>query len=107
MFKIILIMAAGIGIGRLLRNKKLPYLGRITNVLIWVLLFLLGIEVGSDERIVIGIATLGFEAIAISIAGVAGCTILSLLLWKWVTHSEKKDLSGKSCRNIEKGGNRI
>lgn len=71
MFTIILIMATGIGLGWLLRGRKMPFLGRITNALIWVLLFLLGVEVGGDERIVNGIASLGLEAILISVAGVA------------------------------------
>ena len=83
MFTIILIMAAGIGIGWLLRGKKIPFLGNLTNFLIWVLLFLLGVEVGGDERIVKGIATLGVEAVAVAIAGVAGSCLLAWGLWKW------------------------
>jgi len=82
MFKIILIMASGIAIGWLLRGRKLPYLGRVTNILIWVLLFLLGVEVGGDERIIKGIASLGVEAIAVAVGGVAGSALLALLLWR-------------------------
>lgn len=81
MFTIILIMASGIAIGWLLRGKKLPFLGRLTNVLIWVLLFLLGVEVGGDERIIKGIASLGLEAVIVAVGGVAGCSVLALLLW--------------------------
>lgn len=83
MFKIILIMTAGIAIGWCLRSRKLPYLGRITNMLIWALLFLLGVEVGGDERIVKGIASLGVEAVVVAMAGVAGSAVLALLLWRW------------------------
>lgn len=82
MFKIILIMAAGIAIGRLLRRHKLTHLGKVTNFLIWVLLFLLGVEVGGDERIIRGIASLGMEAIAVAAGGVAGSALLALLLWR-------------------------
>lgn len=83
MFTIILIMATGIGLGWLLRGRKMPFLGRITNALIWELLFLLGVEVGGDERIVNGIASLGLEAILISVAGVAGSCLLACGLWRW------------------------
>lgn len=76
-------MVAGILTGRLLRHRRLRYLGNMTYILIWVLLFLLGVEVGSDERIVKGIATLGAEAILISVAGVAGSTLLASGLWQW------------------------
>ncbi|MEZ3549456.1 MAG: lysine exporter LysO family protein [Muribaculaceae bacterium] len=82
MFTIILIMASGIAIGWLLRGRKLPFLGRVTNVLIWVLLFLLGVEVGGDERIIRGIASLGVEAALVALAGVAGCALLCILLWR-------------------------
>ena len=70
MFRIILIMAAGIGAGWLLRRRRLTWLGRVTDALIWVLLFLLGVEVGGDERIIRGMASLGLEALVISTAGV-------------------------------------
>lgn len=83
MFTIILIMATGIGLGWLLRGKKMPFLGRLTDFLIWVLLFLLGVEVGSDDRIVEGLATLGAEAAAVAFAGVAGSALLAWGLWKW------------------------
>lgn len=81
MFKIILIMASGIAIGWLLHRRKLTHLGKVTNFLIWVLLFLLGVEVGGDERIIRGIASLGLEAIAVAAGGVAGSALLALLLW--------------------------
>lgn len=82
MFKIILIMASGIFAGWLLRGRNLRPLGKIISVLIWILLFLLGVEAGGDERIVKGIASLGMEAIVITLGGVAGCSLLALLLWK-------------------------
>ena len=76
-------MACGIGLGWLLRRRRLPLLGKVTNFFIWVLLFLLGVEVGGDERIVNGIASLGLEAAVIAAAGVAGSSVIALLLWKW------------------------
>lgn len=82
MFKIILIMASGILAGWLLRGRNLRLLGKIISVLIWILLFLLGVEAGGDERIVKGIASLGLEAVVITIGGVAGCSLLALGLWR-------------------------
>ncbi len=82
MFKIILIMASGILAGWLLRGRNLRLLGKIISVLIWVLLFLLGVEAGGDERIVKGIASLGLEAIVITVGGVTGCSLLASVLWR-------------------------
>lgn len=83
MLTIILIMVGGIMIGRILRNRNLSLLSSIINVLIWTLLFLLGVEVGGDERIVKGIANLGAEALGISVAAVAGSVLFAWVLWKW------------------------
>ncbi len=89
MLTIIIIMFCGIALGRLLRHRKLPWLGVATNVLIWLLLFLLGIEVGNDDRIIRGIASLGLEALVIALAGVAGGAVLSLLLWRYTSKNRK------------------
>ncbi len=89
MLTIILIMFCGIILGRLLRSKSLPFSGTLTNVFIWILLFLLGVEVGNDERIVKGMASLGFEAIIMAVAGVAGSGLLSLCLWKLCRKTSK------------------
>ncbi len=89
MFIIILIMAGGIIAGRLLRRYKLTWLGKVINVFIWLLLFLLGVEVGGDDRIVEGIATLGVEAVAIAVAGVAGSALLASGLWIWAGKGKK------------------
>ena len=89
MLTIIIIMFCGIALGGLLRHRKLPWLGVATNVLIWLLLFLLGIEVGNDDRIIRGIASLGLEALVIALAGVAGGAVLSLLLWRYTSKNKK------------------
>ena len=89
MLTIIIIMFCGIALGRLLRHRKLPWLGIATNVLIWLLLFLLGIEVGNDDRIIRGIASLGLEALVIALAGVVGGAVLSLLLWRYTSKNRK------------------
>ena len=84
-------MGAGIIAGRLLRRHPITWLGKVINILIWLLLFLLGVEVGGDDRIVegiatlgaeaVGIATLGAEAVGIAFAGVAGSALLASGLW--------------------------
>ena len=59
MFTVIGFMLGGMCLGFLLRNRQLPQLNRIITVLIWILLFLLGIEVGENEKIIQGLGTLG------------------------------------------------
>lgn len=56
--------------------------GRIVTWLIWLLLFLLGIEVGSNEMIVRSLPTLGVEALLLSSAATLGCCVLAWALWR-------------------------
>ena len=70
MFIIIGIMLTGMLFGFLLRNKRLSWIHKIITLLIWVLLFLLGIDVGGNEAIIKGLHTLGLEALIITLAAV-------------------------------------
>ena len=54
MFIIIGIMLTGMLLGYLLRNKRLSWIHKIITLLIWILLFLLGIDVGGNESIIKG-----------------------------------------------------
>ena len=88
MLKIVMIMLCGIGTGYLLRNKKMSFIGRVITALIWVLLFLLGIEVGANPRIINGLQTLGLEAIVLTLAGSLGSAIFAWALWRYVCRKE-------------------
>lgn len=101
MLKIVMIMLCGIGTGYLLRNKKMSFIGRIITALIWVLLFLLGIEVGSNPRIVNGLQTLGLEAIVLTLGGSAGSILFAWALWKMVA---KKKAAAEEVAAHQKGG---
>ena len=43
MFTVILFLFAGIAAGRLLRNRDCGWVSKLTTILIWSLLFLLGV----------------------------------------------------------------
>lgn len=89
MFTVIGIMFAGIGIGYLLRGQTLPWTGKAITGLIWLLLFLLGIEVGHNEQIIQSLPTLGVEAFIIAIVCVFGSCIFAWILWKRVNDCKK------------------
>lgn len=91
MIIILCMIAAGIALGWLLRGRIHLNTGKVINVLIWALLFLLGIEVGSDDAIFSGLGHLGGEALLVATSGVAGSALLSLLLWKWVQGRKKRE----------------
>lgn len=84
MFTVIGVMFCGILTGLLLRNRKMVFTGQFITVLIWLLLFFLGIEVGGNRRIIEGIASLGIEAVIITIPAVLGSCIAAWGLWYMV-----------------------
>ena len=63
--------------------------GACACALIWLLLFLLGVEVGENPRIIQGIANLGVEALVLGVAGIAGSAVLSWALWRWSKKGKK------------------
>lgn len=81
MFTIIGFMLSGMLLGFLQRKKQLSKISRVITILIWLLLFLLGIEVGNNEQIIKGIHTLGLEAFILTIGGLLGSVIAAWILW--------------------------
>jgi uncharacterized membrane protein YbjE (DUF340 family) len=90
MLKVVLIMLCGIGVGYLMRRCHMKLWPWIITVLIWLLLFLLGIEVGSDKHILQSLNKLGLEALVLSLAGIAGSIALAYALWKWIQATTTK-----------------
>ena len=83
MLEIILIMCAGIAAGVLLRGKEkiLAMADRLTIFSIYLLLFLLGLSVGLNEKIITSFPELGFKAVVITLCAVAGSVVLSWILY--------------------------
>lgn len=69
--------------------------GRIVTWLIWLLLFLLGIEVGSNEMIVRSLPTLGVEALLLSSAATLGCCVLAWALWRVSKNNTTQEMAKK------------
>lgn len=84
MLTVIGLMLAGVTSGYLFRKKKMKWIGQIIVVLIWLLLFLLGVDVGLNQDIMNGLHTIGIEALIITFAAVLGSVLGARLLWKWI-----------------------
>lgn len=90
MFTIIGLMLTGMCLGFLLRKKKLSRIHSLITLLIWTLLFLLGIDVGSNQQIIEGLHTIGLEALIITLAAVIGSSIAAWLLWRLI-HQKREE----------------
>lgn len=82
MFTIIGLMLTGMLLGYLLRKRDLKKIHQIITLLIWLLLFILGIEVGSNEQIIKGLHTIGLEAVILTLGGTLGSVIAARALWR-------------------------
>ena len=90
MFTIIGLMLTGMLLGFLLRKQQLSGIHKIITVPIWLLLFLLGIDVGGNQEIINGLHTIGMEAIVITLAAVLGSVTAAWALW-YVLYKRKKE----------------
>lgn len=81
MFIVIGLMMLGMGLGYLLRKRQITWIHQAITILIWGLLFLLGLEVGNNRRVIEGLHTLGLEAIAITVACTLGSVLAAWGLW--------------------------
>lgn len=88
MLQIILIMAAGIATGWLLRRRSFKFINTLLIVLVWALLFFLGVEAGENQAVIDGIKNLGMEALLLALAGTAGSIALAWVLWKLIRRKE-------------------
>jgi len=94
MFTVVIIMAAGMLAGYLLRkHKKLISLSeKLVMWAIYLLLFLLGVAIGLNDQILERFADLGLLAMAVTIGGVAGSIFMGWIVFS-VFFIEKKEKS--------------
>ncbi len=90
MLKVVAIMLSGMAIGFLLRKRRLRVVPHAVTVLIWLLLFFLGVEVGGNPQVIEGITSLGLEALWLSLTGLAGTVLFSWALWRWVSRNRRR-----------------
>ena len=90
MLKVVAIMLSGMAVGFLLRKRRLRVVPLAVTVLIWLLLFFLGVEVGENPQVINGIRDLGLEALWLSLTGLAGTILFSWALWRWTRNKRKK-----------------
>lgn len=85
MFTVILIMSIGIMCGYFIRKRDIRSItSGATTALIWLLLFVLGVEVGHNKQVVSSLATLGVEALFIAIVCLSGSCVAAWILWRYI-----------------------
>lgn len=92
MLTVLILMTIGIGIGWFLHKKEklLKFTDKLTNWAIYLLLFLLGLSVGTNEKILQNFHQIGFQAIVITVFAVMGSIIVSWLLYILVFKKDER-----------------
>lgn len=77
-------LVVGLVIGFFIRGRNISKIGRIITVLIWTLLFCLGVKVGTDDKVVAELPKIGLEALMITSGAVLGSIFFAWILWRLV-----------------------
>ncbi|MDR2148476.1 MAG: LysO family transporter [Tannerella sp.] len=91
MFIVIAIMFAGIAVGYFFRRwERLKNINFLIIIIICLMLFLLGVSIGSNKLIVKNIGTLGWQAFIIGTAATLGSILAGWGLYRWLFKKREK-----------------
>ncbi|WP_206734525.1 LysO family transporter [Ancylomarina salipaludis] len=79
------IMILGIGIGLFIGNrpKIIKVVGVLTSFAIFLLLFLLGIGVGTNDKIIKNLHSIGLQALVLTLGAILGSLICAWATYKF------------------------
>lgn len=84
----LIVLFCSILAGFLLRSRRLTLLPpAVFNIVIWLLLFLLGLSVGSDRNVIDNLSRYGVSALIIGGLATAGSVLAAYLLYKITTRN--------------------
>lgn len=82
---VLAIMVLGIGIGLYVGNrpKIIKIVGILTSFAIFLLLFLLGIGVGTNDKIINNLHSIGLQALVLTVGAILGSLVCAYLVYKF------------------------
>ena len=98
-------LALGILVGsrRSVRSRTLPWLGRLQFVSLIVLIAILGVEIGADDKVISSLGEIGLSALVITVFALAG----SLLAVTLVRRLLGLDRQGRTVSQREARGEEV
>ena len=89
MLRIIGIMLSGVLIGYILRNRNLGFISKLITIAIWILLFLLGTAVGTNDEILGYLDTIGVQAFILSAGATLGSAACAWIVYRFLWLKKK------------------
>lgn len=82
-------LISGLVVGYIVKGRDMNKIGKIITILIWTLLFCLGVKVGTDETVVAKLPIIGMEAMLITVGAISGSIFFSWVLWRLLSKRNK------------------
>ena len=92
MLIVIGLMVCGILVGFRFRKRNLKFISPLIMVAIWILLFLLGLSVGGDPKIMNNLGTIGGEALWLTLGAVGGSVLCAWGVYRFFFCTDKDKL---------------
>ena len=95
-------LALGVLVGsrKSVRGKDLPWLGRLQFVALIVLIAVLGVEIGADDKVISSLGEIGLSALVITVFALAGSIVCVSLVRRLL----KLDREGRTKAQRELAG---
>lgn len=68
----VIILGIILGSQKKVRKRKLSWLSKLQTIILVLLIFALGVEIGADERVISSLGTIGVSALVITLMALAG-----------------------------------
>lgn len=89
MFSIVATMLTGISLGYLFRHKPiLQNTEKTISMTIFLLLFIMGITIGSNDELIMNLSNFGWQAAIISTSATCGSVLAAWLVMKFFFHKD-------------------
>jgi uncharacterized membrane protein YbjE (DUF340 family) len=91
MWTIVLLLLAGVAIGLLIAGRKKAHSisDRLMTYSVYLLLFFMGLRVGTSEEVMQNLAATGLVSLLIAMAGMAGSILFAFLIGRKLRKHEK------------------
>lgn len=82
MLNIILIILSGVVVGYFVRKiPQVKYTGTVISLIIMLLLFFLGVSVGTNEQVIKNFSSIGLDALIITLGATLGSVLCAWLIY--------------------------
>ena len=81
-------MLTGIALGLIMRKHPFRFTSQLSTVLIWTLLFMLGVSIGCNETLFDSITEIGLKSAVIGTSTAIASAAASWILWRYIINDK-------------------